>query len=173
MVPFMLLVARRVGLATSIRARSASSSVLPAGALEALRGDIGVARQKTLVVDEKRGTTFISEPSDVYATPMMIWDMEWHVRDLVLERLPAEYDSVGVHVAFDHSAATPIGSAVTVETTFQQVHHKPKITLIEAETVIRDQVGELGRGVHRRAVVRKADVARRIASRQASLQQVE
>lgn len=100
----------------------------------------------------------------------MIWDMEHHVRDVILEHVgPAGFDSVGVHVTFDHAAATPIGSTVKIETSIRQVHAKPKVTLVEAETAISDAVGELGRGVHTRAVVEMGGIASRIAARQAQL----
>lgn len=115
----------------------------------------------------------IAEPCDVYSTPAMIWDMEHHVRDLIVERLPRGFDSVGVHVAFDHAAATPLGSDVTIETAISAVHEKPSLALVEAETVISDGVGELGRGVHRRAIVPMALVSQRIRARQELLAQAE
>eukprot|EP00947_MAST-08B_sp_MAST-8B-sp1_P006546 g6546.t1 len=52
----------------------------------------------------------------------MIFDFEFHVRDLIYEALQEHlgpdqvFDSVGVHVEFSHSAATLIGETVTLST---------------------------------------------------------
>ena len=91
--------------------------------------------------------------------------MEYHIRDMVLAHLPEGWDSLGVHVEFEHTAATLVGEEVEVVSTITGVDRK----LIKAETVISDRLGELGRGVHHRIV---ADMTRNqgtLAKRAASL----
>ncbi len=183
-------------------------AILPASSVAALRHDIGVPRVKTLIVDEKRGTGVFTDPVDVYATPMMIFDMEIHVHDLIGMHTPDGFDSLGMHVDFNHTNGTPIGSEVTLETTIKQardalmhpprraalaarppsccaprrraarypctqVQEKTRHVAIEAECVIRDKVGELGRGLHRRAVLRTEDIKARVAKRMGQLQELE
>ena len=95
----------------------------------------------------------------------MIADMEYHIRDMILAHVPAGWDSLGVHVEFNHTAATMVGEEVDVFSTITAVERK----LVKAETIISDRMGELGRGVHHRVV---ADVARNqsaLDSRAASL----
>ena len=105
-------------------------------------------------------------PRDVYSTPSMISDMEYHVRDMLLALLPDGWDSLGTHVTFDHSAATLEGETVEMTSTVTVVDGRS----VEAETVFADRVGELGRGIHRRFIVDMAKNESRLEQRLAELE---
>lgn len=146
------------------RAFAAANNPL-AGALEALRGS---KSERTLLVTEAKGTTFL-KPLDVYSTPAMIWDMEWHVRDMVLAGLEEleGWDSVGTRVVFDHTAATVLGAEAYLVTEITDVDvERRRVTAI---TTFSDGLGELGRGTHERAIVKLSKVNERVAARKQEL----
>ena len=59
---------------------------------------------RQLLVDSSKGTTFL-KPLDVYSTPAMIWDMEWHVRELY-SRLGCTDRTGGTRLARGSNLAT-------------------------------------------------------------------
>jgi fluoroacetyl-CoA thioesterase len=69
----------------------------------------GLSHRKEITVDEKRCIGFMGREGMVYATPMMVSDVEYACRDFLLEHLDAGEDSVGTQVVIDHLAATPLG----------------------------------------------------------------
>jgi len=99
--------------------------------------------------------------------------MEWAVRDVILKELQSyglheEWDSVGAHVTFEHSAATLIGQPVELVVRVTSVgDDKPTV---DAEAVFRDKVGELGRGTHRRMIVNMPKIRKRLLARQEVLE---
>lgn len=85
----------------------------------------------------------------VFATIRMIGLMEL-AASRVLHPLVKEGEaSVGVGVDIMHTAATPIGVLITAEARFTGMEGK----LYVFEVVARDPGGEIGRGIHKRAVV--------------------
>ena len=142
------------------------------GLRNALEGLAASARsealhEKSIVVDAGRGTTFV-QPIDVYSTPSMIWDMEWHARDIILAQLSAhgladQWDSVGTKVEFQHSAAAPIGASVRIAA--RVTHVDLEARRVAVSTSFSDAVGPLGVGVHERALVDMTKIRKRIASR--------
>ena len=75
----------------------------------------GLSFSKTILVDEGRCIGFMGKEGMVYATPMMVSDVEYTCRDFLLGHLDAGEDSVGAHVSIDHLAPTPLGLKVMVE----------------------------------------------------------
>jgi fluoroacetyl-CoA thioesterase len=57
--------------------------------------------------------------------------------------------SVGAHVDVSHTAATPIGATVTATATYRGRDGK----LFVFDVAAHDPAGEIGRGVHKRAIV--------------------
>ena len=76
---------------------------------------VGLASTKRIPVDESRCIGFMGKEGMVYATPRMVSDVEYACRDLLLEHLDEDEDSVGTHVTIDHLAATPFGLEVTID----------------------------------------------------------
>ncbi len=80
-----------------------------------------------------------------------------------LQPLLAEGElSVGVTIDVTHSAPTPRGATVTAEGFFKGMEGK----LYVFDVMARDPAGEIGRGVHKRAIVSRerllAGAAKRI-----------
>lgn len=86
---------------------------------------------------------------EVFATTRMIALMEL-ASARVLKPLLREGDmSVGVTVDIVHSAATPIGAKVSATATYRG----PDGRLFIFDVVAHDPGGEIGRGIHKRAII--------------------
>jgi predicted thioesterase len=110
----------------------------------------GLLGTATLVVGEEHTAMRLgSGRAPVLATPMMIALMEAAAVDCV-ERLLAEgQESVGVRIEVDHTAATPIGLAVTATAELKEADGRSLVFHVEA----RDPYEIIGKGLHRRVVV--------------------
>lgn len=85
----------------------------------------------------------------VFATSRMVALMEVAASRTMASDLAGGELSVGVSVDVTHSAATPPGATVRATARFVGVEGK----LYVFEVVAEDDGGEIGRGIHRRAVV--------------------
>jgi predicted thioesterase len=123
----------------------------------------GIAGKKLLQVDEGRCISFMGPENAVYATPRMVSDVEYAIRDFLLGYLDPGEDTVGTHVTIDHLAATPRGMRVTIEFA---------VTAVEGRSVrcafsVRDEMEECGSGVHLRFVVDVDKTRQRLAKKRA------
>jgi fluoroacetyl-CoA thioesterase len=121
----------------------------------------GLAFRKDISIDEKRCISFMGREGMVYATPMMVSDVEYACRDFLLEHLDAGEDSVGTQVVIDHLAATPLGLTVTVEVRIAEIDKRR----VKFEFSVRDPVEEAGKGTHTRFVVDSAKTKERLAQK--------
>jgi fluoroacetyl-CoA thioesterase len=85
----------------------------------------------------------------VFATTRMIAVMELASARLMHPLLQSGEMSVGAHVDVSHTAATPIGAKVAATATYRGRDGK----LFVFDVVAHDRGGEIGRGVHKRAIV--------------------
>ncbi|MHA6911300.1 thioesterase family protein [Ralstonia pseudosolanacearum] len=92
----------------------------------------------------------------VYATSRMVGLMELAAARAMRQALAAGELSVGVTVDVSHVAATPIGVEVTAEARY--VGQDGKLFVFEVSA--RDRGGEIGRGMHKRAIVAKERLMR-------------
>ncbi|MGH8706730.1 MAG: thioesterase family protein [Burkholderiales bacterium] len=125
----------------------------------------GAAGEKTLTVDAARCIAFMGPENAVYATPSMVSDVEYAIRNFLLQHLDAGEDSVGTRVVIDHLAATPAGMQVTI---------RYQVVAVEGRRVrcvftVRDNVEECGRGEHERFVVDVEKTRQRLAKKRAHL----
>ena len=123
----------------------------------------GLAGHKVLTVDPGRCIAFMGPENAVYATPMMVSDVEYAIRDFLLAHLDAGEDTVGTRVVIDHLAATPAGMKVMLDY---------RVVALEGRSVrcaftVRDEVEECGRGEHVRFVVEVAKTRERVAKKRA------
>lgn len=128
----------------------------------------GAAGSASIVVGEGDLASVLAiEPGDnfprVLATARMIALMEL-AASRALHPLLAEGElSVGVNLDVQHTAATPPGVSVTATGTFLRMEGK----IYVFEVVAADPGGEVGRGIHRRAIVSRerleAGAAKRMA----------
>ena len=121
----------------------------------------GVAATRTLAVDRERTIDFMGEQARVYATPMLVRDIEVACRELLLEHLDAGEDSVGTRVEIDHIGATLLGMTVTLTVKVASVEGRAVVFEVEG----RDDVEPIVRGKHARFVVDVAKTAQRLAAK--------
>ena len=123
----------------------------------------GISRTAKLVVDRERTIDFMGEEARVYATPMLVRDVEMTCRDLLLAHLDAGEDSVGTRVEVDHLAATLLGMPVEITVTVAEV----KGRAVTFEVTGRDPVDTICRGRHVRFVVELAGTEARLQAKAA------
>jgi fluoroacetyl-CoA thioesterase len=123
----------------------------------------GISGRKVLTVDADRCISFMGPENAVYATPQMVSDVEYAIRDFLLGYLDPGEDTVGTHVTIDHLAATLRGMQVTIEFTVTAVEGRK----VRSTFTVRDAVEECGRGVHERFVVDVEKTRARLAKKRA------
>ncbi len=121
----------------------------------------GLATEVSFDVDRERTIDFMGEAARVYATPMLVRDVEVACRNLLLAHLDAGEDSVGTRVEIDHIGATLLGMAVTLTVRVAGVNGRAVVFEVEG----RDAVEPIVRGKHSRFVVDVAKTAQRLAAK--------
>jgi len=123
----------------------------------------GVATSAQFRIDRERTIDFMGEQARVYATPMLVRDIEITCRNLLLEHLEPGEDSVGTRVELDHIAATLLGMTVTLTVSVVEV----KGRAVGFEIQGRDDVEAICRGRHARFVVDVETTKARLAAKAA------
>lgn len=95
----------------------------------------------------------------VFATPYLVGLAEMACCQALAAVLEEGEGSVGIDVAFSHTAATPVGRTVRATATVTAVDRRQ----VTFEVVLNDDVQEIGRGTHRRAVIDQAKFLARLA----------
>jgi fluoroacetyl-CoA thioesterase len=121
----------------------------------------GVTTTSTLKVDRERTIDFMGEKARVYATPMLIRDIEMASRELLLSHLDPGEDSVGTRIELDHLAATLMGMPVELTITIAVVNGRA-VTL---DVSGRDNLELICRGKHNRFVVDVKKTEERLAAK--------
>ena len=104
---------------------------------------VGMSAERTLVVPPERTVGhFVAHMPRVYATPMMILEMEMASGDAIADCLPAGWITVGTEVDIRHLAATPVGA--TVRTTAKVIAVERCVIRFEVEAF--DTVRWIGEG---------------------------
>ena len=85
----------------------------------------------------------------VYATPCMVALMEGAAVEALSGVLSEEQSSVGIELNIQHTAATPVGMEVRAEAEVTAVDGR----IITFEVRAFDEVGEIGKGTHKRAII--------------------
>ncbi len=94
----------------------------------------------------------------VLATPMMILAMENAALNAIRDYLEPGESAVGTAVDIRHLAATPVGQRVTAEAEVIKVEGRRIVFAVTA----RDEVEDIGRGIHERMVVDVHRVTQRL-----------
>ncbi|MBN8508098.1 MAG: LysR family transcriptional regulator [Burkholderiales bacterium] len=123
----------------------------------------GLSAETTFTVDRERTIDFMGEAARVYATPMLVRDLEIACRNLLLAHLDAGEDSVGTRVEIDHIGATLLGMDVTLVVRVASVDGRAVVFEVEG----RDPVEPIVRGKHSRFVVDVAKTGQRLAAKAA------
>jgi len=85
----------------------------------------------------------------VYATPCMVALMEGAACEAIAEALAEDQTTVGTALNIEHISATPVGLEVRAEAEVTAVEGK----VITFEVKAFDEIGEIGRGTHKRVIV--------------------
>jgi predicted thioesterase len=111
---------------------------------------IGMSAERRLVVPLERTVGhFVRGMPMVYATPMMILEMELVSGDAINACLEPGWVTVGTEVDIRHLAATPVGA--TVRTIARVVAVERRIIRFEVEAF--DEKRRIGEGRHARGLV--------------------
>jgi fluoroacetyl-CoA thioesterase len=121
----------------------------------------GVTGTKTVDVDRERTIDFMGEKARVYATPMLVRDIEIACRELLLAHLDPGEDSVGTRVELDHLAATLLGMKVELDLSITEV----KGRAVTFDITGRDSVEPICRCRHSRFVVDVKKTEARLAAK--------
>jgi fluoroacetyl-CoA thioesterase len=121
----------------------------------------GLAATAQIEVDRERTIDFMGEQARVYATPMLVRDVEIACRNLLLEHLDPGEDSVGTRIELDHLAATLMGMRATLKVTVAAVDGRAVTFDVEGH----DSVEPICRGRHARFVVDVRKTEQRLAAK--------
>ena len=121
---------------------------------------VGMSAERTLVVPPERTVGhFVAHMPMVYATPMMILEMEMASADAIFDHLEPGWITVGTEVDIRHLAATPVG--VTVRTTAKVIAVERRVIRFEVEAF--DDKRRIGEGRHARGLVNVEAFNKRLA----------
>ena len=123
----------------------------------------GLTASREFLVDRERTIDFMGEQARVYATPMLVRDIEVACRDLLLEHLDPGEDSVGTRVEIDHLAATLLGMTVAVSATLAELKGRAAVFDVSAS----DGLDVVCRGRHSRFIANVEQVRQRLKQKQA------
>ena len=97
----------------------------------------------------------------VFATAFMVAFAEATCIDCIADHLDAGEHSVGIHVDVSHTAATPVGLSVEARVELTGVDGRT----LTFEVTLSDSEGEIGQGVHKRAVIDQANFMDRVTAK--------
>jgi predicted thioesterase len=122
---------------------------------------IGMRAERTLIVTPDRTVRhFVPTMPAVYATPMMIMEMEMTSVDAIAAHLPAGWVTVGTEVDIRHLAASAVGARVRTAARVIAVERR----VIRFEVEAYDGERKIGEGRHGRGVVNVASFERRLGA---------
>ena len=112
--------------------------------------EIGIKGEKTvLVTAEVTAEQIGSGLLPVYATPMMIAEMENAAQTSVQPYLKEGEGTVGTKMNVSHVSATPVGMEVRIETQLVEVDRRRLVFSVKAF----DEAGLIGEGQHERFII--------------------
>jgi fluoroacetyl-CoA thioesterase len=121
---------------------------------------IGMSAERTLVVPPERTVGhFVPGMPMVYATPMMILEMEMASGDAIRAHLTPGWVTVGTEVDIKHLAAALVGC--TVRTTAKVIEVGRRV--IRFEVAAFEGERKLGEGRHARGLINVAKFEERLA----------
>ena len=116
---------------------------------------IGMSAERTLVVRPERTVGhFVPGMPMVYATPMMILEMEMASGDAIRACLEPGWVTVGTEVDIRHLAASPVGA--TIRTTARVIEVERRVIRFEVlafEVLAFEGERKIGEGRHGRGLV--------------------
>jgi len=124
----------------------------------------GIAAKRMFHVGRDSTIGFMGDDARVYATPMLVRDIEISCRDLLLAHLDAGEDSVGTRVEIDHLAPTLEGSDVAIEVSLAELNGRAAVFEIAAF----EKAEKIGQGRHARFIVDVGKTKARLQKKRAA-----
>ncbi|MBN8478938.1 MAG: LysR family transcriptional regulator [Burkholderiales bacterium] len=121
----------------------------------------GLTAHRTWTVDRERTIDFMGEKARVYATPMLVRDIEMTAREMLLAHLDPNEDTVGTRVEIDHLAATLMGQQVEITVSVASIAGRA----VSLEVSARDGIDLICKGRHNRFVVDVKATEARLAAK--------
>lgn len=121
----------------------------------------GLTLTRRVEIDRDRTISFMGDECRVYATPLMLYDIEYACRDLLKDHIGPDKDSVGTRVELDHVGATLLGMWVEITVTLASVEGNA----VSFDFTVRDAVEEVARGRHNRFIVGIEKTAQRLKAK--------
>jgi fluoroacetyl-CoA thioesterase len=119
---------------------------------------IGMSAERTLVVPPERTVGhFVAGMPMVFATPMMVLEMELTSGDAIRDRLAQGWITVGTEVNIKHLAASPVGA--TVRTTAKVIAVERRVIRFEVASFHGER--KIGEGFHARGLVNVESFSKR------------
>lgn len=128
----------------------------------------GMTQTRRYTVDTDRTIGFMGDALRVYATPMMVRDIEMTCKDFLGEYLTPEENSVGARVEIDHLGPTLLNMWVEVTATVTGVDGRR----VNFDVEVKDALDTVGRAKHVRFVVDLAKQKERLEAKAAKLAQL-
>jgi predicted thioesterase len=119
---------------------------------------------REFAIDRERTIDFMGEDARVYATPMLVRDIEITCRDLLGAHVEPGEDSVGTRIEIDHLAPTLLGMQVRISAKAVEIRGRAVVFEIEAT----DGKDTICRGRHARFVVDVEQTKKRLRQKQAA-----
>jgi fluoroacetyl-CoA thioesterase len=122
---------------------------------------VGMSAERMLVVPPERTVGhFVPGMPMVYATPMMILEMEMASGDAIKACLKPGWVTLGTEVDIRHLAASPVGALV--RTTARVIAVERRVIRFEVEAFNGER--RIGEGRHARALVNVANFMKRLGA---------
>jgi predicted thioesterase len=123
---------------------------------------IGMSAERTLVVTPDRTVKhFVPKMPAVFATPMMIMEMEMASVDAISRHLSAGWVTVGTEVDIRHLGASAIGASI--RTTARVIAVERRVIRFEVEAFEGER--RIGEGRHARGLVNVASFEKRLGAK--------
>ena len=107
--------------------------------------------------------TGFADMPPVFATAFMVALVEWSCVEALRPHLEPHEHSVGTRVDVQHLSPTPVGMTATAKVVLTGIEGR----MLKFEVSCFDDLDEIGKGVHERAIIDKPRFLRRVAERAA------
>ena len=122
---------------------------------------VGMSAERTLIVTPDRTVKhFVPKMPAVYATPMMIMEMEMASADAIAPHLAQGWVTVGTEVDIRHLGASAVGAIV--RTTARVIAVERRVIRFEVEAYEGER--RIGEGRHARGLVNVASFEKRLGA---------
>jgi predicted thioesterase len=121
-------------------------------------------RAEQVVTPSQTAAALGSGTLAVFGTPALLALMEAAAVDALAPFLSPESTSVGIYIELQHLAATPVGAPVRAEATLTAVDGRT----LTFEITAHDAHEQIGKALHRRALVESERFMRRVEGKTSS-----